>query len=405
MSAREYVSTKRGSLVVLIVLGAMGAVPALSTDFYLPGFPAIANDLSVSLEQMQLTLAASFFGLGVGQLIYGPISDRYGRRIPAMIGLALFVLGSFICTLAQSFEILMLARLFQGLGGAAAVVISRAIVRDLYEGKEMARKMSAIQSIITISPTIAPTIGALILIYADWRWIFALLAVLGLIIWIAIWRLPESLAPANRNQHNLSAALRSYGQLLKDPEYRTNTLQVFFNSLLLFAYVVSAPAIYMGQFKLSGSALGVIFGATAVALFLGSQFNRTLLMKFSIEGILNTAIWIQVGLVATLMAVTLFAPNLYAVIFLQMATIAVCAPISTNGMTLALKHYSHKAAAASAVIGTLQHGSAAVMGTILTAVAAAPLLRMSGGMMAASICAIAIMLVRGMQIKKQEARA
>lgn len=405
MSAREYVSTKRGSLVVLIVLGAMGAVPALSTDFYLPGFPAIASDLSVSLEQMQLTLAASFFGLGVGQLIYGPISDRYGRRVPAMIGLALFVLGSFICTLAQSFEILMLARLFQGLGGAAAVVISRAIVRDLYEGKEMARKMSAIQSIITISPTIAPTIGALILIFADWRWIFALLAVLGLIIWIAIWRLPESLAPANRNQHNLSAALRSYGQLLKDPEYRTNTLQVFFNSLLLFAYVVSAPAIYMGQFNLSGSALGVIFGATAVALFLGSQFNRTLLKKFSIEGILNTAIWIQVGLVTTLMAVTLFAPNLYAVIFLQMATIAVCAPISTNGMTLALKHYSHKAAAASAVIGTLQHGSAAVMGTILTAVAAAPLLRMSGGMMAASICAIAIMLIRGMQIKKQEARA
>ena len=161
----------------------------------------------------------------------------------------------------------------------------------------------------------------------------------------------------------------------------------------------------MGQFKLSGSALGVIFGATAVALFLGSQFNRTLLNRFSIEGILNTAIWIQVGLVTALMAVTLFAPNLYAVIFLQMATIAVCAPISTNGMTLALKHYSHKAAAASAVIGTLQHGSAAVMGTILTAVAAAPLLRMSGGMMAASICAIAIMLVRGMQIKKQEARA
>lgn len=401
MSAREYVSTRRGSLIVLIVLGAMGAVPALSTDFYLPGFPSIALDLNVTLEQMQLTLAASFFGLGVGQLVYGPISDRFGRRIPAMTGIALFFLGSIICTLAGTFEILMLARLFQGLGGAAAVVISRAIVRDIYEGKEMARKMSAIQSIITISPTIAPSIGALILIFADWRWIFALLATLGLIIWFAIFKLPESLPKKNRNEHNFIDALKSYWQLLRDSDYRTNTLQVFFNSLVLFAYVVSAPALYMGQFKLSGSALGVIFGATAVALFFGSQVNRKLLKKFSIEGILNTAIWIQVSLVSLLLAVTFLAPNLYAVILLQMVTIAVCAPISTNGMALALKHYAHKAAAASAVIGTLQHGSAAVMGTILTAVAAAPLLRMSGGMMTASLCAVAIMAFRHLKAKSE----
>lgn len=398
-SATEFIATKRGALILLIVLGAMGAVPALSTDFYLPGFPAIASDLHVTIEQMQLTLAASFFGLGVGQLIYGPISDRYGRRVPALVGVSIFIVGSLICIFASSLPMLLLARLFQGLGGAAAVVISRAIVRDLYQGKEMARVMSAVQSIITISPTIAPSIGALILLFADWRWIFALLATLGLIIWLSILRLPESLEVENRNDHNLFDALKSYGQLLLDSEYRANTLQVFFNSLLLFSYVVSAPAVYMGEFKLSGSALGAIFGATAIALFFGSQFNRTLLKRFSIEGILRAAIFIQAGLVLTLLAVTLFAPNLIAVIVLQMLSIAVCAPISTNGMTLALKHYGHKAAAASAVIGTLQHGSAAIMGSVLAAIVAAPLLKMSAGMVAASTLALIILAVRTWQKK------
>lgn len=393
-ATQKFLQRRGGRGLLLAILAAMGAVPALSTDMYLPGFGEIAADMQTTIEQVQLTLASSFLGLGVGQLFYGPLADRFGRRLPALFGLTLYVFGSILCILAPSLEILIFARLLQGLGGAAAVVISRAMVRDIYQGKEMARMMSNIQSIIVISPTIGPSLGALVLLGASWRWVFVILVALGAIIWFSVYKLPETLEKELRNDHGIIDALKGYGELLRDRDYVFNTLQVFLNSLMMFAYVTSAAAVYLGEYKLSGSALGIIFGATALCLFFGAQLNKVLLKRYSLEAILNWSVVAQLVIVVALLVVSVVSHNLYAVVLLQFAAIMSCGLISSNGMTLAMRNYGHKAASASAIIGTLQHGSAAIAGSALALISTTPLLKMSAGMVVASAIALVILLIR-----------
>lgn len=194
--ADEGRALRRTGLLVTFILAALAAVPPLSMDMYLPALPEIAQGLGASATAIQLTLTACLAGMALGQLVVGPMSDRWGRRGPLLVGLLVYIVASAICAFAPTGEVLIAFRLLQGLAGAAGIVIARAVVRDLYDGLEMARFFSSLLLISGCAPIIAPIIGAQVLRFTDWRGIFIALTLIGIALTVLVWRrLPETLAP------------------------------------------------------------------------------------------------------------------------------------------------------------------------------------------------------------------
>lgn len=215
---------EEGHIRLLVTLAAMTMFTAMCTDIYLPGFPLVAQLLHVQMVDLQLTFTSFTFGVGFGQLFYGPISDRFGRKNPAIIGLVLFITASVLCASATSLSVLIFYRFLQALGGAAGMVISRAIVRDRLSGVEMAKMMSVMGMIFVFSPAAAPTIGALILHWARWPWLFLALAIFGAVVLIGVVGLEESLPPENRNSHGVQQSFKNYWEISKSHEFRSAAL-------------------------------------------------------------------------------------------------------------------------------------------------------------------------------------
>jgi len=211
---------RRTGLLVTLVLGGLTATPPLSMDMYLPALPEVTRSLHASASTVQLTLTACLAGMALGQLVVGPMSDRWGRRRPLLAGLAVYVVATVLCALAPTVEALVGFRLVQGLAGAAGIVIARAVVRDLYDGVAMARFFSTLMLISGVAPVVAPLIGAQILRGTDWRGVFVLLAAVGLLLATLVWtRLPETLPAAERHVGGVGEALRSMRRLLSDPPF------------------------------------------------------------------------------------------------------------------------------------------------------------------------------------------
>lgn len=375
-----------------LILGALTALGPLSIDMYLPSFQALARDLQASPAQVQLTLAVFFVALGIGQALYGPLSDRYGRRRPLCFGLGLYVLASAGCALARSVEALVAWRFAQALGGCAGMVIARAVVRDRFDEREAARFFSLLMLVTGLAPILAPSIGGQILVFFSWRAIFWTLAGFALLCFTAVTlRLPETLPPERRAPRGMGTALRVYARLLRDRAFMRLALSGALVISGMFAYIFGSPFVFMQIHGVRPERFGWIFGSIALGLISASQLNRVLLARMGGGGILSRALVVTAaaGLALLLMAWTGGGglAGLLVPLFVYVASLGFVLP---NVIATALGPQGRNAGTAAALLGTLQFGAGAAVGLLLGALGNGTAVPMAGLIAACGLSALLV---------------
>ena len=278
------------SIWQLFILGALTAFAPISTDMYLPGLPAMSRDLNAPASIATLTVATFFVGVALGQLVYGPLSDRTGRRMPLQLGILLYVAASLGCIFAPSVEALIVLRFLQGLGGCAGIVIARAIVRDRYDAQQTASIYSLLMLVLALGPVLGPSIGALILLIADWRTIFWVLTIFGAACGLAAFLGLEETRPASAAVlARGESPLRSYWSLITRRRILGYTICGALGQAALLTYVANVPDLFIGTYKITPQAFGWIFGINGIGLVAASQLNRVLLRRISYGVILERA--------------------------------------------------------------------------------------------------------------------
>ncbi|QES50378.1 Bcr/CflA family drug resistance efflux transporter [Streptomyces venezuelae] len=350
-------AARRTGLLVTFILGGLSALPPLSMDMYLPALPEVTTSLRSPAATIQLTLTACLAGMALGQLVIGPMSDRWGRKRPLTIGMVVYVLATAVCALAPTAELLIAFRLVQGLAGAAAIVIARAVVRDLYDGVEMARFFSTLMLISGVAPIIAPLIGGQVLRFSDWRGVFLVLTAIGAVLTVVMWRgLGETLPPERRHTGGVGAALRTMRGLLADRVFAGYTLAGGFAFATLFAYISASPFVIQEIYGASPQTFSLLFGLNSVGLIAAGQINGKLLVgRVSLDKVLAVGLTvITVAAVALLLMSTgVFGKAglvpVAAGLFVLMSAMGVVLP-NTNAQ--ALMRTPHAAGSASALLGT-----------------------------------------------------
>ncbi|WP_447037071.1 multidrug effflux MFS transporter [Streptomyces sp. DSM 118878] len=351
------VALRRTGALVTLVLGGLTAVPPLSMDMYLPALPEVTDALHSPAATVQLTLTACLMGMALGQLVVGPMSDKWGRRRPLLVGLLVYIVATAICAFAPTAELLIGFRLLQGLAGAAGIVIARAIVRDLYDGVEMARFFSTLMLISGVAPVIAPVIGGQVLRITDWRGIFVVLTVVGIALTFLVWRiLPETLAPEKRHSGGTAEALRTMRSLLADRVFTGYMVAGGFAFAALFAYISASPFVIQEIYGASPQTFSLLFGVNSIGLIAVGQINgKVLVGRVSLNKALAYGLaTIAVAATALLLMTTgVFGDvGLFPVaagLFVLMSAMGLAMP---NTQSLALIRTPHAAGSASALLGT-----------------------------------------------------
>lgn len=350
-------ATGRTGLLVTLVLGGLTATPPLAMDMYLPSLPEVTGSLHAPAATVQLTLTACLAGMAFGQLVVGPMSDRWGRRRPLLSGLVVYVLATVLCALAPTVELLVAFRLAQGLAGAAGIVIARAVVRDLYDGDAMARFFSTLMLISGVAPVVAPLIGGQILRVTDWRGVFVVLTAVGIALTAVVWaRLPETLRPEDRHVGGVGEALHAMRGLLADRVFAGYMLAGGFTFAALFAYISASPFVIQEIYGASPQTFSLLFGVNSVGLVIAGQINgKVLVGRVPLEKVLAAGLALVV-LAAT--ALLLMSTGVFgnvglvpvsAALFVLMSAMGLALP---NTQALALMRVRHAAGSASALLGT-----------------------------------------------------
>ena len=351
---------------LLVILGALSAFGPLTTDVYLPALPALAHHFQTAVASVQLTLTACVFGLAIGQVLIGPLSDTLGRRLPLLTGLAVFTLASVACAVAPAVWVLDVARFVQGLSGAAGLVISRAMVRDLYDGTEAARFFSTLGAVISIGPIIAPAIGGAILLIVAWPGVFVFLALVGAALFAAVLLgTRETLPPRRRRPASLRLALVTYGELLTHRRFMAYTLAAAFAFAALFAYISASSFVYQRVFGVSPQIYGLLFGLNGLAILTSNVVNGRLVRVHPPAVLLAHALRANatVGVLLALAGVAdLGAAAIIPLLFAFAGTMGF---IMANAITLSLEGERERAGSASAVFGFLQFTAGAAVAPLV----------------------------------------
>ncbi|MCA7012661.1 multidrug effflux MFS transporter [Dickeya dadantii] len=342
----------RSRLEYALILGTLAALGPLCIDLYLPALPQMTSALSASTAVTQLSLTAGLLGLGAGQLIFGPLSDKLGRRLPLLLSLAMLLLTSVWCALAQDIGQLVVARLLQGIAGAGGAVLSRAIARDLYVGHALTRFFSLLMLINGLAPILSPVLGGLLLGITDWRGIFVLLAVIaGLLLTMSVLRLNETLPAERRIAGGVGSMLSSLGSLLREREFMGLCLAQGLCGAGMFAYIGASPFVLQEVYGLSPQAFSLCFAVNGIGLIAAGQLASHFSLRFGERRVLRAGLTIAVisALVLTV-AGLLHAPLIGILIplFFAIAMIGIVGPCASS---LAMQSQGSKAGSASALIG------------------------------------------------------
>jgi DHA1 family bicyclomycin/chloramphenicol resistance-like MFS transporter len=339
-----------------LILGSLTAMGPLAIDMYLPALPTIGRELSASSAAVQISLAAYFIGIAIGQAFYGPISDRFGRKPALFFGLTVFVLASLGCARAGRIDVLVVCRFLQALGGCAPLVVPRAIVRDYFDERGSARMLSVLMLVMGLAPILAPFIGGQLLVAFGWRSVFWLLATYAATALVLAARLlPESLPKERRTQQPIGAVLAIYGRLLRDRAYMGYVISggLMFSGLL--AYIAGSPFVFIELFKVPPERYGLLFGMNAVGIIAASQVNRWLAGRIDPRRIVRMVLPVSLasGLMLLIDARTGIGgfPGLLVPLFCFIASYGFVMP---NTTALAMAPHGAIAGSASALLGTLQ---------------------------------------------------
>ena len=361
-------ATKRNTLFFMMTLSALMALTSLSTDIYLPALPLMSRTLG---GDAALTITGFLIGFAIAQLVWGPVSDRIGRRLPLFLGMLLFVAGSVGCALAQSLPTVVFWRVFQALGACVGPMLSRAMVRDLFGTTRAAQVLSSLAMIMVVAPLVGPLVGGLLLKVASWHAHFWLLAAIGVLMFVAVSRLPETLPPRRRAAGSLWSAFARYRGLLAHRAFMRYTFCVTFFYVAAYAFIAGSPFVYIDYFGIDEAYYGFWFGVNIFGVFALSAVNRRLLRHFAIDRLLRAATRFAAVFALLLVALVLagvggiwgIALPMFAV-FSMNGIIAACA----NAAALASVDKSVGGAAA-ALLGALQYGSGIVSSLLLAAFA------------------------------------
>lgn len=354
---------------LVVILAALSAFGPLSIDFYLPGLPRLTSDFDAGASVGQVTLTACLLGLAVGQLFVGPLSDRYGRRPPLLIGLVVYCAASLACAAAPSIWVLVALRLVQGLSGSAGIVVARSVVRDLVSGVEAARLYSILMVVIGVVPILAPILGGAFLHVTSWQGLFVVLAAVDAMILGAAWSwLPETLPPDRRRQPGSVGV--GFAEILRDRYFAAYAVVMGLGFASMFSYIAGSSFVLEDIHGVSAQAYGFVFGLNALGIVAASQLNRALVGRSSPHALLAAGVAAQavagIGVLVVVLVGGIGLPGLLPCLFVSVASIGLIIP---NATALALTDYPHAAGRASALLGMLQFAFGAL---------AAPLVGIAG---------------------------
>ncbi|WP_294751715.1 Bcr/CflA family multidrug efflux MFS transporter [uncultured Exiguobacterium sp.] len=341
-------------LTLILILGSLAALGPLSIDMYLPAFPDMSRSFDASASLIQLSLTACMLGMALGQLIVGPLSDVRGRKRPLMLALLAYLLASLACAMAPTIEVLIALRFIQGAAGASGIVISRAIVRDLFEGPELTRFFAALSLVNGTAPILAPVIGGQLLRFGDWHFVFYLLAILSTLMLLAVaLRLPETLPLERRVEGNLTTTLKTFGRLLTDRVFIGYAFAQAFVMGAMFAYISGSPFVLQNIYGASPQQFSFLFGLNGIGIILAAQIAGRLagrvdserLMRISLTIVASASILLFIALTLTDQLIFVMIP-----LFFVVSSVGL---ISTLGFTLAMQNYGATAGSASALLGLL----------------------------------------------------
>jgi len=344
-------------------LGLLSAIGLFALDMYLPALPTISANLNANSHEVQASLISFFAAMAVSQIVYGPLSDMFGRKRPLYVGLSLYAIGAIGCALSPSIEWLIAFRFLQGMGACAGVVISRAIVRDLHTGPAAAQLMSRLMLVFSVSPILAPLAGSIVTVFGDWRLIFWVMVGAGAVgAIVAVFFLEETRLPAARSESSLAGALKSYGTLLRDPYYLGLVLIASFGMSSYMIYVANSSFVLIEHYGLSPTFYSIVFSCNAVAFIGMSQLNGWLSRKIGLRKVIRGAVFGYSTMMVMLAFVTsLGIDRLDVMAAFLFGGYGFLGMIIPTAAVLALEHHGRIAGTASAMMGTIQFVTSAVV--------------------------------------------
>ncbi|MCX4818292.1 multidrug effflux MFS transporter [Streptomyces sp. NBC_01239] len=403
---------RRTGALITFMLGALSAVPPLSMDMYLPALPDVTRTLHSSATSGQLTLTACLTGMALGQLVVGPMSDRWGRRKPLLIGLLVYIVASVSCAIAPDAGLLIGCRLLQGLAGAAGIVIARAVVRDLYDGLEMARFFSTLLLVSSLAPVVAPILGGQVLRFTAWRGVFLVLAVIGVALTALVWRrLPETLPPERRRGGGVLGALFIMRGLLADRVFAGYVMVNGFAYGALFSYIAASPFVIQGIYGASPQTFSLLYGLNSLGMMIVGRINGKLLVgRVRLDRALGVGLSViaVAGTVLLLVAQGVFGDAgtvpVACCLFVMISALGLVLP---NTNALALMRTPHAAGSASALVGTSCFAMGAIA-TLLVGIAgkgtAVPMAAVQTGSALAAVTSLLLMCRPWRSLPAEESR-
>ncbi|PZR22247.1 MAG: Bcr/CflA family drug resistance efflux transporter [Flavobacterium psychrophilum] len=394
--------TKQKYVTLILILGFLTALGPFSIDMYLPGFSAIAEDLNTTVNNVSLSLSSYFIGISAGQLLYGPLLDRFGRKKPLYIGLVVYIIASLGCVVTKNIDVFIGLRFVQAVGSCAATVAAMAMVRDLFPVEDSPKVFSLLLLVLGLSPMLAPTMGGYVIVAWGWHTIFLILAIMGFAVLTASrFGLPHTRKPDHTISLKPKPILTRFANVLTTPQFYTYAVSGAVAFSGLFTYVAGSPLLFMDIFKVSGETYGWIFAFMSVSFIGVSQFNSLLLRKYKSEQL------VYLGLVLQLIISTIFLVaainnwlELYstiAMLFLYLGCLGLTNP---NTAGLALAPFSNNAGSASALLGALQMGMGSLASMAVGILVKDSMVPMITIMAASTLVGLIILLIGRKNIKE-----